>query len=130
MQPDWIEHRRDGDGELLGWMRPEGEGFVVIDLLGRERSGALDWMDAEEALERQGIGYLADAYELRLDEAVDAAGRVSAPGWLRVRIVEASSRGIRVKVDDFGAVIPGVTPTFFDLPFPPGARLRPAAPWR
>ena len=30
---DWIEHRR-GDGELLGWMRRSGEGFVVVDLLG------------------------------------------------------------------------------------------------
>jgi len=31
---DWIEHRR-GDGERLGWMRPLGGLFVVIDLLGR-----------------------------------------------------------------------------------------------
>lgn len=42
---DWIEHRR-GDRELLGWMRSQGEGFVVIDLLGREISAEKeDWGD-------------------------------------------------------------------------------------
>jgi len=76
---DWIEHRR-GDRELLGWMRPQGEGFVVIDLLGREISDELDWLDAEELLEQRGIGYLADRYELQLDGG----------HWLLVRIVEVS----------------------------------------
>ena len=55
---DWIEHRR-GDGERLGWMRQEGEKFVPVDLLGRDLSGPLDWLAAEELLEETGIGYLA-----------------------------------------------------------------------
>lgn len=109
---DWIEHRR-GDGELLGWMRPESDAFVVIDLLGRPLTEPVDWLTAEETLEATGIGYLADLYELRLDD-----GR-----WLRVRITEVSSTAIRVKNDDFGAIdTPAIEHT---VPFPIGDRLRP-----
>lgn len=90
---EWIEHRR-GDGERIGWMRPEGDGFVVIDLLGRQRSGVLEWLDAEETLDALGIGYLADPYELLLDD-----GR-----WLRVRLTEVSEDGIRMKTEDWGAI--------------------------
>ena len=65
MNPDWIEHKR-GDRELLGWIAPDGDGFVVFDLLGRSRTPApVDWLDAEELLEELGIGYLADRYSRR-----------------------------------------------------------------
>lgn len=90
---DWIEHRR-GDGELVGWMRPEGEGFVPIDLLGRARAEVIDWLAAEELLDDLGIGYLADPYALELPDGTT----------LRVRIVEVATSGIRVKLDDFGAI--------------------------
>ncbi|WP_430645244.1 hypothetical protein [Agromyces sp. GXS1127] len=115
MNPDWIEHRRGVDGELLGWMEPVGEGFVAIDLLGRQRTPPLDWLAAEEALEALGIGYLGDPYELELESGE----------WLRVRIIEASPRGIRVKKDDWGAVGVGAPRRFFALEFPAPARLRP-----
>ncbi|MGH3706044.1 MAG: hypothetical protein ACRDT9_15525 [Agromyces sp.] len=109
---DWIAHRR-GDGELLGWMRPDGEGFVVIDLLGRPLTDSLDWLSAEESLEATGIGYLADLYELRLDDGT----------WLRVRITEVSASVLRLKKDDFGAIdAPAVE---YEVPFPIGDRLRP-----
>jgi hypothetical protein len=89
---DWIEHRRGLDGERLGWMKPVDDGFVVIDLLGREVTGVLDWLEAEQTLDDLGIGYLADIYELELK-----------PGeWLRVRLVEVTTTEIRVKKDDFG----------------------------
>lgn len=145
MRDDWIEHRRGLDGELLGWMRPDGEGFVVVDLLGRDRTAALDWLDAEAALDELGIGYLADIYELRLDDAggADAGATAGAggaganpgtgagwddgpvDGWLRVRIAEVSPAGIRVKKDDGGAV--GAPQIYYDLPFPAPATLRPRA---
>ena len=80
LNPDWIEHRR-GDGELLGWMSPEGEEFVPIDLLGRPLTDPVDWLAAEEVLEAVGIGYLADPYELKLDDGQ----------WLRVRVTEVST---------------------------------------
>jgi len=105
MRNDWITHRRP-DGEVLGWMEPHDDGFVVIDLLGRPASETVDWLTAEETLDERGIGYLADLYELRLDNG----------SWLRVRIAEVSPSGIRVKKDDFGAV--GAPQLFYDLAFP------------
>lgn len=107
---DWIEHRR-GDRELLGWMRPEGDGFVVIDLLGREISAEIDWLDAEELLENLGIGYLADRYELAHDER-----------WLLVRIVEVSTDRVRLKKEDWGDV--NATAVYYEAPFPVGDTLR------
>jgi hypothetical protein len=63
---EWIEHRR-ADGELVGWLVPDGEAFHVVDLLGRTRTDApLEWVDAEEALDALSIGYLADRYSLRI----------------------------------------------------------------
>lgn len=111
---DWIEHRR-ADGERVGWMRPEGDGFVPVDLLGRDLAGAVDWLTAEETLERAGIGYLADLYELRLDDG----------SWLRVRLAEVSPTRIVAKQDDFGAV--GAPQLFYTLPFPLPETLRPLA---
>jgi hypothetical protein len=90
-KPEWIEHRR-GDGELVGWMAQEGDGFVPIDLLGRALSERLDWFEAERLLNETGIGYLAEAYELRLDDG----------HWLRVRILEVSTDRILVKKEDWG----------------------------
>ena len=109
---DWIEHRR-GDGELLGWMSPEGEGFVPVDLLGRPLSESIDWLSAEETLETVGIGYLADPYELRLADG----------GWLRVRVIEVSTDRILVKKDDWGDV--GVPQLNYVLPWPMPDELRP-----
>lgn len=67
---------------------------MAIDLLGREITEAVDWLTAEESLEAAGIGYLADRYELLLDD-----GR-----WLPVRITEVSPDGILVTKDDWGAI--------------------------
>lgn len=92
MEADWIEHRRTGDRERVGWIEPVGEGFVAIDLLGRRRTGVVDWMHAEETLDELGLSYLAEPHELRVDDG----------GWLRVRIAEVSPVGIRVKKDDWG----------------------------
>ena len=108
---DWIEHRR-GDGERLGWMRPLGGQFVVIDLLGRERSAPLDWLLAEELLDELGIGYLADPYELLLD------GK-----WRRVRILEVSTQSIRVKREDWGDMTASLIEHVVEFPMP--ATLRP-----
>lgn len=111
---DWIEHRRGVDGEVLGWMAPEGDGFVVIDLLGRRRTDATDWHTAEETLDELGIGYLADLYEMQAESGE----------WIRVRIAEVGPSVIRVKEDDGGAV--GAPQIFYSLAFPvPRESLRP-----
>lgn len=106
MEADWIEHRRTPDGERVGWMEPAGEGFVAIDLLGRRRTGEVDWMDAEETLDELGLAYLAEPHELRLDDG----------SWLRVRIAEVSSAAIRVKKDDWGDM--AAPQIYYTLPFP------------
>ncbi|MDJ1372457.1 hypothetical protein [Gulosibacter molinativorax] len=111
---DWIEHRRGIDGERLGWMRPEGEGFVVIDLLGRARTKALDWLDAETFLEELGIGYLADKYEVLLENG----------SWQRVRIIEVSTSRISLKQEDWGDM--SAPPVYYRANFPlDEAQLRP-----
>lgn len=117
---DWIEHRR-ADGELLGWMRADAEGFRVFDLLGRERTpaeadGAIDWLAAEELLDELGIGYLADQWTLCLPDGAERP----------VRIAEVSTRGITVVADEYGAASAvGADPERFRLPFPVADELRP-----
>jgi hypothetical protein len=110
--PDWIEHRR-GDRERVGWMLPEGGGFVVIDLLGRRRTEPVDWVTAESFLDELGIGYLADPFVLLLED-----GRL-----LRVRILEVSTTEIRVKRDDWGDI--NVPLLEYTVPFPMPIELRP-----
>ncbi|MHC3000544.1 hypothetical protein [Microbacterium sp. HJ5] len=116
LPPDWIEHRRP-DGEVLGWMVADGDGFRVHDLLGRERSaGPLEWLDAEELLDDLGIGYLADRWTLRFADGSERP----------VRISEASPRGITVVADEFGmASAVGAELERFRLTFPAPAELRP-----
>jgi len=109
---DWIEHRR-ADGERVGWMRPEADGFVAVDLLGRDITDEVDWLEAEEALDALGIGYLAEPYLMDRPDA----------GPLRVRIVEVSPSGIRVKQDDFGDMS-GPPRLHYELAWPIPAELR------
>ncbi|WP_295014964.1 hypothetical protein [uncultured Microbacterium sp.] len=116
---DWTPHRRD-DRELLGWIRPDGESWRAVDVLGREITDATDWLDAEEALEAHGIAWLADPWILD--------GQGDEP--LRVRIVEVVPEGaarISVKVDDFGDMQRPPTARY-DLPWTLPSRLRPPAP--
>lgn len=115
---DWTPHRRE-DGELLGWIRPSGDDWLAVDVLGRELTGAIDWLDAEAALEEHGIGWLADPWILE-DEGPDP---------LRVQIVEVvpGEGRITVKVDDFGDMQRPPTQRY-RLEWPIPAQLRPARP--
>lgn len=108
---DWTVHRRD-DGELLGWIRPERDAWLAIDLLGREITGGIEWLDAEAALEQRGLAWLAEPWTLETDA-----------GAVRVRLVETTPERIVVKVDDFGDV--GRATPRFVLPWPAPAALRP-----
>ena len=115
---DWTPHRRE-DGELLGWIRPSGSDWLAVDVLGRELTGAIEWLDAEAALEEHGIRWLADPWIL--EDGSD--------GPLRVRIVEVVPEGdrITVKVDDFGDMQRPPTQRY-TLEWPLPARLRPLRP--
>lgn len=113
MRNEWIEHRRGIDGERLGWMRPVGDNFVAVDLLGRDITEPVDWLVAEETLDDLGIGYLADIYELQVDT-----------GWLRVRLVEVTATEIRVKKDDYGDMTAEQVYYTVANPMPEGLRAR------
>ena len=91
---------------------PQGDGFVAIDLLGVERTDAIEWLEAERCLERLGLAYLAEPYELRIDSGV----------WIPVRLTDVSTDNIRLKTEDYGAVDAPVTT--YDLSFPVPERLR------
>jgi hypothetical protein len=115
---DWTPHRRE-DGELVGWIRPEGDAWVAVDLLGRPASEPVEWLDAEEALEERGLAWLTDIWML---ERVD-----DSP--LRVRVAEVTPGGadepgtVVVHTDDFGAIDVPYERTV--LPWPPPPTLRP-----
>ena len=109
---DWIEHRRSGDRELLGWLRLQDDGAVAIDRLGRTASGVLAWDEAEAVLDERGIGWLSGVWELAVD------GRTE-----RVRLLEVSPERVRVAYDDGGSIHTKVET--IELPFPPPASLRP-----
>jgi len=112
---DWTVHRRD-DGELLGWIRPDGDAWVAVDLLGRTASAPTEWLEAEAALEALGIAYLAEPWMLE--------GEGDRP--VRVRFVEVTPERIVVKGEDFGAV--DAMTRRWELPWPLPARLRPTRP--
>ena len=116
---DWMPHRRRSDGELVGYLTLEGEGFVPLTVFGHQISDALDLDDAETVLEERGLGILADRW-VWSNTAVD--GRPE----MYVRIVEVTSERVRVVDDDTGAAaVVGANLTTYDLPVPT-EDLRPA----
>jgi len=115
LPPEWIEHRRPGDREPVGWIRPDGEDWVAVSLLGHDLTGPVDWLTAEETLDESGLSWLADVWTLEGDG-----------GPLRVRLVEVTPERVVVQTDDFGAI--DVPVERFELPWPAPARLRPRRP--
>lgn len=119
---DWTAHRRD-DGELLGWIHPSGDDWAAVDVLGRPVTGAVEWLDAEAALEEHGLAWLADPWMLDCE----------AERPIRVRMVEVtpaqdgSPGRIVVKIDDFGDMTRDAAEQFI-LPWPIPPRLRPPLP--
>lgn len=97
-----------------GGTRGRVDGPVGGPCLGRRRTEPVDRFTAEETLDALGIGYLGDPCELRLGTGE----------WMRVRITEASPRGIRIKKDDWGAVAVGAPQQFLTLAFPATEDLR------
>lgn len=108
---DWTPHRRD-DGELVGWIRPDGEEWTAVDVLGRVAAASVDWLDAEAALEARGLAFLAEPWMLERD---------SAPP-LRVRLVEVTPERIVVKAEDYGDVTHAAERFVLSWPIPPQLR--------
>ena len=106
MSNERFEHRRQGDGELLGWIEERGEGFVAVDHFGWERTGIVDWFDAESVLDDLGLSYLAARYVYSADD-----GRI-----LDVRIAEVREGAVVIKEEDAGAI--GMPQIFYTLRTP------------
>ena len=118
---DWTPHRRD-DGELLGWIRSDGDDWVAVDLLGQAASPPVDWLEAERALETRGLSWLAEVWMLQRDAAEPV--RVK---FVEVTPARADAAGlVVVQSDDFGAI--DVPVERFELPWPPPPSLRPRRP--
>jgi hypothetical protein len=114
---DWLEYRRPGDRERIGWLRPHDDAWIPVDLLGRDIAEPLDLDDAESRLDALGLSHLAERWSLDR-----GAGTVEP-----VRIVEVSTERVVVTPDDFGsasAVIPGRNPQYWTLPWPAPEALR------
>ena len=92
--PEWTSHHRPDDRELLGWIRPEGGGYVPVSRLGRDLSGPVEWLDAEATLDAFGLGWLGQPWRLHRDGEQPIA----------VRIVEVTPERVRVKTEDYGAI--------------------------
>jgi hypothetical protein len=113
---DWIPHRRPDDREHVGWIRPAGDDWVAVNLLGRELTEPVDWLAAEEALDAVSLAWFADVWVLEREDGEP----------LRVRLVEVTPDGVVVQTDDFGAI--DVPVERYALPWPPPAALRPRRP--
>ncbi|MFT8787277.1 MAG: hypothetical protein ABF806_01795 [Bifidobacterium psychraerophilum] len=112
MQANWVEYRRDSDGERLGWIIDEEQSYTAVDLLGERRFTTNDWLKAEQYLNNLGLAYLSERYELR----------TKSGEWVPVRIVGLSPNEILVKIEDFGAL--EMPMTTYHLPFPKPQQLR------
>ena len=87
---DWIVHRR-GDGEVIGYVEMVDDRFRPYDLLGRPIDDPVDWEDAEAAIDRIGLSFLADPHLVDLD------------GERRVRFTEVTRSHVALVADEFGA---------------------------
>lgn len=113
---EWVEHRRDEDGELIGYLVPkgaEGDLVVPVTVFGYPLGEAMDADAAQRMLDAEGLSYLADRWLLSLQ------GRDEP---ISVQIVEINPQRMRVKNVDFG--YEGDYGEMFTLPVPAQGRLR------
>lgn len=109
---DWMPHRRRSDGELVGYLVLDGEGFAPLTLFGFPLAGSADLDDAETVLEERGLAVLAERW-------VWADGPRTE---MLVRIVEVTPDRVRVVDDDTGAAaVVGANLQTYDLPVPTAA---------
>ena len=89
----WVPYYREDDGELLGYLVPEGEMFIPVTVFGYRLGDPVDEYDASQVLESIGLSYLADTWVLSIENRDEP---------INVQIVEASPKALRVKSVDYG----------------------------
>lgn len=91
---DWIEHRRDEDDELVGFLAPIGDRFTAMTMFGTPLAEPTNRADAEELLNNSGLSYLIGRWHLQIDDRT---------AHIEVEIVEASPEQVVVQNVDFGS---------------------------
>ncbi len=89
----WTAHHREEDGEVLGYLRPEGDGFVPVNPFGHPVGRAAPEHDARAVLDDVGLASLAELWYMTLP------GRAEP---VTVRIVEVTPERMRVANADYG----------------------------
>lgn len=90
---NWIEHRREDDGELVGFLAPNGDRFIAMTVFGTPLAQPSDRADAEDVLDTRGLGYLAERWQLQVDDQTQ----------ILVEINEASPERVVVHNVDFSS---------------------------
>lgn len=90
----WTEHRRDDDGELLGYLAPADNGsHQAVTVFGYPLGDTSDREDAERTLDAIGLSYLADRWLLHREDRDP----------INVQIVEATPSSVTVANVDYGS---------------------------
>ena len=114
----WSPHRREEDGEVLGYLRPEPGGHVPVSPFGHPVTGPLPEAEARAALDNLGLSYLAGPWLLTLPHREEP---------ITVRILEVTPERMRVANADYGYEAADIGHVFvLDVPEP--GRLRAAGP--
>jgi hypothetical protein len=108
----WRPYRRSSDEELVGYLVPQGDALLPVNLFGYPVGEAGGADEAEALLESAGLGALAEPWWLELEDG----------GSIRVRIREVSADRLVVMPDDFGVGGPVAGSIVLDVPEP--GRLR------
>ena len=82
-------HREDG--ELVGFVTEEANGWAARTIFGTEITHTGEREDAESYLISHGLSYLADRWEWHDGET-----------WIRVNLLEASPERVSIMITDFG----------------------------
>lgn len=99
---EWQPHHRPDDGELVGYLVPDGALAVPTTLIGTALGEAAEPAVAAAALDARGLSALDGVWWCRVPDTLPS-GRISAdtPGdgwrWRRVVIVESSPTECRVR---------------------------------
>ncbi len=110
--PSWHPHRRSEDGELVGYLRPEGALVTPVTVFGYPLSDPTDGGAAADILDRHGLAYLADRWLLQ-----------TARGPVSMQIVEATPDRLRLTSVDYGdATYSYGTEVVLDVPVGPALR--------
>ena len=112
----WRPHHREEDHEVLGYLAPEGDGYVPMTPFGHPVSRALPEGRAREVLDGRGLSYLAEPWLLTLPDRDEP---------VTVRIVEVTPHRMRVANADYGYEEADIGHVFV-LEVPEAGRLRAA----